>query len=222
MDASILKMAGVALIALGIAGCVSAKGKSGGTLVALGDSYVANMRESPDETWYARYAASRGLVYRQYGINGNGLAVQGKNGTRMSERYKEMIPDADYVIVVGGHNDAALIRKGFGTREQFRREMVILIDGLRAKYPEAKICFITPWKVDEPCFPEMLDDFRSVCRAKGMPFYDAAEQSGIDPEDPAVRLKYFQGPEDRAHLNKAGHAYMLEHVSGVVDETFGL
>jgi len=67
------------LAVLALVGCQSVSGRrAGGTLVALGDSYVANMNDSPAETWQARYAAARGLDYRQYGINGNALAIAWK------------------------------------------------------------------------------------------------------------------------------------------------
>lgn len=189
-------------------------------IVVLGDSYVANHAESVTNTWHFRYAESRGLEYRAYGRNGNGLTID-RNGLRMSERYRRMRPDADCVVVIGGHNDAALIRKGIGTREQFNRELAVLIDGLRLRYPKAGVCFVTPWKVDEPCFPEMLDDLRRTCREKGVACYDAAAESGIDPNDPAVRTKWFQSADDRAHLNREGHGVMLERVAPFLDRVFG-
>ena len=44
----------------------------------------------------------------------------------------------------------------------------------------------------------------------GVSLLNAAYTSGINPNDSVFRLRYFQGKEDTAHLNNAGHNLLLD------------
>lgn len=59
-------------------------------------------------------------------------------------RYAEMADSLDYVIVIGGHNDAFKL-DSIGGIDNFKDKMEILCKGLVEKYPTAKIFFFTRW-----------------------------------------------------------------------------
>ena len=184
----------------------------GKTLVIFGDSYVKNHVRPIEETWHYKLAVKYNMEYRNFGWNGNCVAYDRTDenfGPPMYERYKELPDKADYVIVCAGHNDATQMRKkGEGT-ELFREKLGVLCEGLIRKFPEAKICFVTPWRVPSPMFPEMTEVLLEVCGSYSIPVFDATRNSNIFVQDEGFRRIYFQNPGDTAHLNSAGHDRFL-------------
>ena len=87
------------------------------------------------------------MEYHNWGRNGSCIAYEWKTeqfGPPLYERYADLPDTADYVIVIGGHNDAVLMhRYGEGT-EFFRSKLDILCAGLKQKFPTTKICFQGP------------------------------------------------------------------------------
>ena len=181
----------------------------------LGDSYVQNHMAPREESWHYRLAEKYQMEYFNYGMAGNCITIHrvGQNdwGTPMRRRYHEAF-HADYLILVGGHNDARWLTKHENGRELFREGLSELLDSLKRDYPQSKLVVVTPWDVHEPGFSDVLEVMREVVPAKGIAFFDAAKDSGIDPNSAEFRKKYFQGPNDNAHLNAAGHALMLERM----------
>ena len=184
----------------------------GKTLVIFGDSYVQNHVRPVEETWHFKLAAKYNMEYRNFGWNGNCVAYDrtAENfGPPMYERYEVLPEEADYVIVCAGHNDATqMARRGEGT-ELFREKLGVLCEALIRKFPEAKICFVTPWRVPRPMFPEMTAVLLEVCGSYSIPVFDATRCSNIFVWDEAFRKIYFQSPGDTAHLNPAGHDRFL-------------
>lgn len=184
----------------------------GKTLVIFGDSYVQNHVRPVEETWHYKLAAKYNMEYRNFGWNGNCVAYDrtAENfGPAMYERYKVLPEHADYVVVCAGHNDATqMARRGEGT-EFFREKLKALCEALIAKYPGAKLCFVTPWRVPRPMFPEMTEVLLEVCASYSIPVFDATRYSGIYVMDEQFRSLYFQSPGDTAHLNAAGHDLFL-------------
>lgn len=181
-------------------------------IVVIGDSYVRNHRRPVEETWHARVAERLGMNYRNYGINGNSIAFDRTKqgfGKSMLERYQEMTDSADFVLVIAGHNDAFMIRDNCDSLALFRLRLDSLCVGLKHKYPQAKIGFVTPWAVERPGFIEVTQTIRDVCAQHNIFVLDAARTSGILPMDTAFRKKYFQALNDTAHLNAEGHALLL-------------
>ncbi len=180
----------------------------GKTINVIGDSYVRNHQRPYREAWHYLVAEKYKMNYRNYGRNGCCLVFDrtAENfGEPMLEYYKAMNDTADYVLVVGGHNDAGYIAKGKGTIGQFEAGLDSLCRGLIAKYPTAKLAFVTPWRVPRPAFNEVIATIVKVCGKYSIPVYNAAERSGIYVWDAAFRKLYFQGPDDTAHLNAKGH-----------------
>ena len=160
----------------------------GKTFVIFGDSYVQNHVRPIEETWHYKLATKYNMEYHNFGWNGNCVAEK-----------------ADYVVVCAGHNDAfQMARRSEGT-EFFREKLKVLCEALIAKYPSAKLCFVTPWRVPRPMFEEMTAVLLEVCASYSIPVFDATRYSGIYVWDENFRKIYFQAPGDTAHLNAAGH-----------------
>ena len=184
----------------------------GKTLVIFGDSYVQNHVAPIEDSWHYKLAAKYNMEYRNFGWNGNCVAYDRTTenfGPPMYERYQVLPEKADYVIVCAGHNDATrMARNGEGT-EFFREKLVSLCESLIHKYPGAKLCFVTPWRVPRPMFAEMTAVLLEVCGSYSIPVFDATRNSGIYVGDEQFRAIYFQSPGDTAHLNAAGHDLFL-------------
>jgi lysophospholipase L1-like esterase len=197
----------------------------GRSLLIIGDSYVRNHRRPIEEAWHYLVAEKYHMRYYNYGKNGNCVAFDRTRrgfGIPMYQRLGELPEAMDYVLVVAGHNDATMIAErdsamtdaAYAARRdervaEFRLRLNQLIDSLVTKYPDAKLAFISPWNVDAPGFAEMFTVLRDVCGQHSVPLYDAATQSGIYVRDAAFRRRYFQGPNDTAHLNAAGHKLFM-------------
>ena len=178
----------------------------------LGDSYVQNHRQSYENAWHYKVAARHGMTYKNYGRNGGAIAFDRTNrnfGKALYVRYTEMDDDADYVIVVAGHNDAYFVTESADSLAAFREHVEDLCAGLRQKYPTAQIAFVSPWNVAYAGFPVVMGIIREACQRHGFPYLDAAATSGIRVEDEEFRRQYFQAVGDHAHLNPAGHDLLI-------------
>ena len=184
----------------------------GKTMVIFGDSYVKNHGRPIEETWHYKLAVKYNMEYRNFGWNGNCVAYDrtAENyGPAMYERYKVLPDKADYVIVCAGHNDANMMEKTGDGTGLFCEKLASLCESLIHKYPGAKLCFVTPWAVPNPMFPEMTAALLKVCGSYSIPVFDASRNSGIYVMDENFRSLYFQSTGDTAHLNSAGHDLFL-------------
>lgn len=192
--------------------CISLKGK---TIAFLGDSYVKNHRRPSQEAWHAKASEKLGLNYVNCGRNGSSIAFDRTKdgfGPAMTLRYKTEIPDsADYIVVIAGHNDADYLRTHSEEQlwDKFCTGLDELLDGLQSKFPNARVAFVTPWAVDRPNFKEVTAQIIEACGKRGIPVLDMAALGMIDVNNPDFRAKYFQGPNDTAHLNAAGHDLLV-------------
>lgn len=186
---------------------ITSKSLYGKKVVIIGDSYVKNHRKPIEETWHYKIAQKYNMDYKNYGWNGNCIAFDRTNegyGHPIYERYKEMDAEADYVIVMAGHNDADNLER-LGSFDEFREKLTILCEGLIEKYPSAKIAFFTSWRVQRPNFAEIAEITEDVCGNFSIPVFNNLKNSGIYVWDENFRKLYFQDINDTAHLNDAGH-----------------
>lgn len=184
----------------------------GKTINVIGDSYVKNHKRPYTEAWHCLVADKYHMTYRNYGRNGRCLVFDRRAerwGEPMLDFYKEMNDTADYVLVIGGHNDADYIARGKGTIAEFETGLDSLCRGLIAKFHDSKLAFVTPWRVPRPCFDEVISTIVKVCGRYSIPVFNAAERSGIYVWDARFRKTYFQGPNDTAHLNARGHKLFM-------------
>lgn len=185
-------------------------------LNVIGDSYVENHRRPKEETWHYKMADALGLSYNNYGKNGSCVAFDRTHdgrfnfGPAMYTKTRKMNPDADYVMIIGGHNDAFKVGKNKDSLQMFRDSLELLITNIKEQCPHAKIGYVTPWYCDYPGFKQVCRTIKQVCRRHGIPVLD--NYSGrcvIKVRDAVFRKRYFQKPNDTAHLNNAGHDLFL-------------
>lgn len=187
----------------------------GKTIAFLGDSYVKNHRRPAEETWHAKASANLGMNYVNCGRNGSSIAFDRTKdgfGPAMTERYKTEIPDsANYIVIIAGHNDADYLVNHADQElwNDFCIGLDTLLDGIQTKFPEARLAFVTPWAVDRPMFPEVNAQIIKACGQRGIPVLDMAAMGVIEVNNPDFRAKYFQGPNDTAHLNAEGHDLLV-------------
>ncbi len=182
----------------------------------IGDSYVANHSRPKEEAWHYKLAQERGYVYNNYGKNGSCVAFDrthdGKYnfGPAMWVRYTSMDPSADYVIIIAGHNDADKVNNNADSLRMFRDSLEVLISGIEQLCPKARIGYVTPWYVDRPGFKQVCNVIKQVCKKYHIPvLWNYTEKCIIKVRDADFRRQYFQGPNDTAHLNGAGHDLFL-------------
>jgi len=186
---------------------------AGKKICLLGDSYVANHRQPKENTWHSKIAARHGMTYCNYGRNGGAIAFDRTNrnfGKALYVRYEEMDDDADYVVVIAGHNDAYFVTQGPDSLAAFIQHLDDLCVGLKQKYPHAKLAFISPWNVAYEGFPVVMSHIQHACRRHEIPFLNAATTSGVEVENEAFRQRYFQSVKDHAHLNSEGHDMLVQ------------
>ena len=185
-------------------------------LNVIGDSYVANHRRPATEAWHSKLAAELGYKYNNYGRNGSCVAFDrthdGKYnfGPALWVRYTAMETDADYVLIVAGHNDADKVGENADSLKMFADSLEVLLSGIERLCPKASIGYVTPWYVDRPGFKPVCKVIQKVCKRHGVPVlmnYD--RRCVIRVRDAEFRKKYFQGADDTAHLNNEGHDLFL-------------
>lgn len=195
---------------------VTADEFTGKRIGVIGDSYVRNHKEPVGNTWHYKFAKKHDMEYFNYGRNGNSIAYSSPRwGKAMYLRYGEMSDSLDYVLVIGGHNDAFKLDSIRGI-DDFKDKMAILCKGLIEKYPTAKIFFFTRWtckNFKNSDSEKVVDAMIEVCGNYGIPILDCARKSGIYAENDTFRQIYFQKSKhntDTAHLNGKGHDRFLK------------
>lgn len=200
------------LAALSVAHEVSAQK----VLNVIGDSYVANHRRPKEEAWHAKMAAELGYTYNNYGRNGSCVAFDRTHdgkfnfGPAMWVRYTAMAPDADYVLIIAGHNDADKVHENADSLQMFADSLEVLLSGIEKHCPKAKIGYVTPWYVERAGFAPVCKVIKKVCKKHGVPVlmnYD--KKCVVKVRDAEFRKRYFQGADDTAHLNADGHDLFL-------------
>lgn len=186
------------------------------TIAFIGDSYVQNHHRPIQEAWHYSFAKAHHMRYVNLGRNGNRIVYgNSKTGTSICKRFKEIPEEVDYIVVIAGHNETSAIAEA----DEAKRKQILkdfpgyfrkFLQDVKKTYPKAKLVYVTPWNVDRPYFKEVLETIRKETKAEKVPCYDAAKDSGIDPNDEDFRKKYFQAPNDTAHLNAEGHKLMLQ------------
>jgi len=169
----------------------------GKTLVALGDSLFYGCKLGNEATWINKLGKKHNMTVYNHGINGNTLAKQDKEPQNppMCIRYADMEDGADYVVVMGGANDKRL-DVPIGNDDDtdlytFKGALNALILGLSAKYPRAKMLFMTNYNrwpsknrlgISDLAYVIAMEE---VCRKYSIPCFNNYYNSGISFQNPA-------------------------------------
>ena len=183
----------------------------------IGDSYVANHRCPKEETWHYKMAQQMGFTYNNYGRNGSCVAFDRTHDGRFNfgpalwQRYTAMDPSADYVLIIAGHNAADKVGTSADSLQMFADSLEVLLTGIEKLCPNARIGYVTPWYVNRPGFAPVCKTIKKLCKLHHVPVLDNNnKRSVIKVRDDDFRKKFFQRPDDTAHLNAAGHDLFLD------------
>ena len=88
-----------------------------------------------------------------------------------------MDPNADYVIIIAGHNDADMVARAANnpkayndSLKMFRDSLITMIKGIKTLCPKARIGFVTPWYVDRPGFADVCNIIKRCARRMASPY----------------------------------------------------
>ena len=202
----------------------------------LGDSITFGSGVAdPENIFWNVIARENGAVCRGYGIGGTRIARKRVPSADpvfdqdFVSRVETMDPDADVVVVFGGtndfgHGDAPIGRMEDRSEYTFYGAMHLLCQKLLARYPDAKLVFMTPLHrlsedvtVNEIGLPLQtnLEGFvnveKEVARFYGIPVLDTYAMSGMQPKFMPVRERFMP---DGLHPNDAGHRKMADLLIG--------
>ena len=169
-----------------------------------------------------------GAECRNYGLRGTRIARQQVPYERSEfdadfcQRVEDMATDADIVVVYGGvndyiHGDAPFGGFGDKTPDSFCGALYYLYARILQMCPDAVIVAATPLhKLGEDernasngrPLSDYAEAVRETARYFGFPVLDLWSRSGLQPNIPVVRERFFN--IDGLHPNAAGHAHLAK------------
>ena len=166
----------------------------GKTINVFGASRARNNRRDVTETWHCKLAQKYHMLYRNYARNNCCIAFDRRRerwSAPINEFYEEM-DTCDYILLIGGHSDAEQIIKGKGR-------------GFIKKAPSAKVAVFTPWRINNPPYPDITRIMVETGHRFAIPVYDCSTVSGMYVWDMEFARRYFHSYQDNTHLNAKGH-----------------
>ena len=198
----------------------------GKTIVALGDSLFHGSKDCVGNTWLEMMARRNDMTLYNYGKNGCTVALQSveeRPYAPMCVSYADMADGADYVVVLGGANDRRLnieIGEDDSTdATTFCGALNVLIEGITAKYPKARILFMTNYNRYMSKSKIGLSDIdyveamKRVCARWSSPCFDNYHNCGISFQNPAQRAWMDEGIARGGDSNRHFSAEAYEWLS---------
>ncbi len=203
-------------------------------VMAIGDSLFAGHKTGKEFVWLQQLADRYQWKLWNYGVNGSSVSNHNDGGNypngkwAMVDRYLQMdttnAAAIDLVFVECGFNDfqiqAPVGVPGNTDTTTFLGAVKVLIDGLCARYPNAKIVLVTPWNLSNGLltidgvsynYGQYTGTLRNLYRDiyagnDRVQMIDAGDPaiSGIDMDNDAFRNLWSYLPGDRFHLNAGG------------------
>ena len=192
----------------------------GKTIIGLGDSFIDYNTQGLGNDLLSKIAYGKNMTIHNYGLSSSSLAYDSKQTVlSVMDRYQQMlteVPNADYVIVLAGHNDSNASLHG-GTaipigensddiNTTFKGALNILIKALLDKYPKAGILFLTPFNRRGTELP-YVEAMKEICGLYSQVVYDNYHSSGICFQNDTHLGIYDQG---NLHLNGLGNEKMAK------------
>ena len=207
---------------------------TGKTIVALGDSLIYGSKLGNEATWVNKLAKKHNMTVYNHGINGCPVASQTIEPQRvpMCVRYADMEDGADYVVVLGGANDKRLhVPLGDIDSQDtstFCGALNTLILGLTAKYPKAKILFMTNynrWPSKNNLGLSDIDyviAMEEVCRKWSIPCYNNYYNCGLSFQNPAQLPWIDEGivlglEKENHHFSKEAYEWLLPRYEALLE-----
>ena len=176
----------------------------------LGDSITNGFKAT--KPFRTLISENTGCISYNYGINQSRISNTGDTSVTnpMCLRYSKMIDDLDYICVLGGINDyfgnVPIGKTDSEYTTTFNGALNILIKGLINKYPNKKICFLTPLNTRNASnkLIDYVNAIKERCAYFSIPVYDLYTMSGLDPNIDIINNTLF-GEQDGLHPNDDGN-----------------
>lgn len=199
---------------------------NGKKIVALGDSLFHGNKDCKGGTWLEMLAKKHNMTLFNYGQNGNTMSVQSEEVQKlpaMCVRYADMEDGADYVVILGGANDKRL-NVPLGPDDStdpttFCGALNVLILGVTAKYPRARVLFMTNynrWPSKNKLGLSDIDYVEAmerVCRRYSLPCFNNYYNSGISFQNPAqlawIDEGVVRGDAPNHHFSSEAYAWLM-------------
>lgn len=201
------------------------------SIACLGDSITeaANLNSMEDYQQYSYPARLKDLLdaknVTNLGIGGSSIGRYWADA--FVERFTEIPADTDLILVMGGTNDGfCLSEEELGTMEERKANTFVgdldeLMRGLKEKYPDAAIVFVTPLpnvlhdmlrKERDYLLPQsvLANAIRQLAEEYDIPVIDLYNSNILDTHDAAVIYNYMP---DGVHCNPAGYSILAEHIA---------
>ncbi len=205
---------------------------AGLSVTVFGDSYFTGGGLDTEFTWASLLAKKYGWTLENCGEDGDMVSeYQGIDDMPMLKRYRKLPNNSpDLVIVTGGYydwkNNVPLGESGSKDTNTYIGALNTLIDGLKMKYKETAIVFVTPWNYMGTnslslTYSEYAEAMAAACEAKGVYCYKAHDSavSGIDMQNAEFRASYALTADDSYHLNLEGMKLAMPKAETFLNES---
>ena len=189
----------------------------GACLADVNDSYVSRVKRSADWAALHNHSLSGSRIGEYIGQDPRNI------GPSFVKRFPDMPDGMDIVMVFGGTNDFGIGNEPIGeitdeTAETFNGALNILMKGLKKKYPDAFITFMTPLHRRTEAVPneftgsvlaEYIGAIKERAAHYGFHILDLHEVESLQPTDEYYKTMILG---DGIHPNEKGHAAIAEEV----------
>ncbi len=206
----------------------------------LGDSITEGCGTSGESFRFPdRISKKYGLLARNYGIGGTRYARQSEPSENpitdldFCQRFAQMDPDTDAVVVFGGTNDYGHGDAPFGAmtdcdENSFCGACNVLYAGLKQRFPKAKILIVTPLhrlnennpsgdgsaKTPRKPLADYVVAEKVIAGLYELPVLDLYFDRTLDPNEPEICKQYVP---DGLHPNDAGHEILAARIAAALE-----
>lgn len=189
----------------------------GGCVSDMNNSYVNRVKRSADWAELHNCSLSGSRIGNYIGQDPRGI------GPSFVERFPGMPDGMDIVVVFGGTNDFGIGNEPIGeitdeTADTFNGALNILMKGLKVKYPDAFIVFMTPLhrrtenipnEFTGAVLPEYIAAIRERAAYYGIHIMDLYAAESLKPTEAYYETMIIG---DGIHPNEKGHEVIAEEV----------
>lgn len=202
------------------------------TMSVIGDSYFAGNGLDSKLVWPSLLGLKYKMTFNNYGVNGSTISNYITTNNPMVDRYSAMANNnPDIIIIEGGKNDynnnVPIGTNNDTVSTTFKGGLKKLIEGIRAKYPDAFIACVTVWNVDQTnSIGKTVRDYGNamieICNLYDIPCFNAMDKnlSLVDMTSETFRTQYCMSSSDISHLNADGHKLVMPKFEAFIAEKY--